>query len=115
MGLKRVISQRPWLLALGTFALVAMWMFSGVWLERELGSEYAQPVLAPGSDTGVVRVQVQLRHAEPITRQINVYGQTAPARTIEINAATEGRVDAVEARRGDRVAEIASPTGSFAR
>ena len=105
MGLKRVIAQRPWLLALGTFALVAMWMFSGVWLERELGSEYAQPVLAPGSDTGVVRVQVQLRHAEPITRQINVYGQTAPARTIEINAETEGRVEAVEARRGDRVAE----------
>ncbi len=105
MGLKRVIAQRPWLLALGTFALVAMWMFSGVWLERELGSEYAQPVLAPGSDTGVVRVQVQLQHAEPITRQINVYGQTAPARTIEINSETEGRVEAVEARRGDGVAE----------
>jgi multidrug efflux system membrane fusion protein len=105
MGLKRAIAQRPWLLALGTFALVAMWMFSGVWLERELGSEYAQPVLAPGSDTGVVRVQVQLQHAEPITRQINVYGQTAPARTIEINSETEGRVEAVEARRGDGVAE----------
>ncbi len=105
MGLKRAIAQRPWLLALGTFALVAMWMFSGVWLERELGSEYAQPVLAPGSDTGVVRVQVQLQHAEPITRQINVYGQTAPARTIEINSETEGRVEAVEARRGASVAE----------
>ena len=105
MGLKRVIAQRPWLLALGAFVLVAMWMFSGVWLERELGSEYAQPVLAPGSDTEFVRVQVQLQHAEPITRQINVYGQTAPARTIEISAETEGRVEAVEARRGDRVAE----------
>ncbi len=100
MRLKRAIAQRSWLLALGAFALVAMWMFSGLWRQRELGSEYAQPVLAPGSDIKVVRVQGQLQHAEPITGQINVYGQTAPARTIEINAESEGRVEAVEARRG---------------
>ncbi len=105
MQLKRAIAQRPWLLALGAFVLVAVWMFSGVWRQREFGSEYAQPVFAPGSDIEVVRVQVQLQQAEPITRQINVYGQTAPARTIEINAETEGRVEAVEARRGARVAE----------
>ena len=105
MGLKKEIAQRPWLLALGAFVLVAMWMLSGISRQREFGSEYAQPVFAPGSDIEVVRVQVQFQHAQPITRQINVYGQTAPARTVEINAETEGRIEAVDARRGVRVTE----------
>jgi multidrug efflux system membrane fusion protein len=44
-------------------------------------------------------------HAEPISRYINVYGRTQPARTITISAETEGRVETIKARRGQRLAK----------
>ena len=42
-------------------------------------------------------------HAEPISRTISVYGRTAPARSINISAETEGRVELIAAARGKRV------------
>ena len=48
-----------------------------------------------------VRVRAQV--AEEVTRIIEVNGKTAPARIVQINAETDGRVVAVGAERGNRL------------
>jgi multidrug efflux system membrane fusion protein len=50
------------------------------------------------------RASVRVRHqtAEEVTRNITVNGRTAPARIVELNAETDGRVISVGAERGNR-------------
>jgi len=99
MSIGNIISKRPWLLAVAVAAVVVAWLASGYVGERE------PPELMPGSTSigdadSIARVQVVSQVAKPITRMISVYGQTAPARTVEMSSETEGRVVAVEAVRG---------------
>jgi multidrug efflux system membrane fusion protein len=49
-------------------------------------------------------VQVRLQQAEPVERQITLYGRTAPARSVELKAETRGSVTAIGAARGEQVA-----------
>lgn len=102
MSIRNLIAKRPWVLAVAVLAVVVSWIATGYIGERE------PPELMPGSTSigdaeSVARVQVISQVAEPITRMISVYGQTAPARTVEMSAETEGRVESVEAVRGRRV------------
>ncbi|MGI9342518.1 MAG: efflux RND transporter periplasmic adaptor subunit [Gammaproteobacteria bacterium] len=102
MSIGTVISKRPWLLAVAVAAVVMAWLASGYLGERK------PPELMPGSTSigdaeSVPRVQIVSQVAKPVTRMISVYGQTAPARTVEMSSETEGRVEAVEAIRGRRV------------
>jgi multidrug efflux system membrane fusion protein len=102
MSIGAVIARRPWILAVAVSAVVVAWLASGFVGERE------PPELMPGSASigdasRTPRVQVSTQVAEPVTRMISVYGQTAPARTVSIAAETEGRVTAVEAVRGRQV------------
>jgi multidrug efflux system membrane fusion protein len=103
MNIKATISRRPWILAVIAFAVVAAWMLSGVLSEHEI-DELTSQISAPGESGADLKVQVATLHAEPITRIVSVYGRTAPVRTVEISAETEGRVEAIEATRGKRVA-----------
>ena len=101
MNIKATISRNPWILAVMVFALVALWMASGIG-NRNITSDTSQ-VTAPGEADGITRVQVSTMHAEPIARTISVYGRTAPARTITIAAETDGRVEVIHALSGKRV------------
>jgi multidrug efflux system membrane fusion protein len=101
MNIKETISRRPWILAVLVFAAVAAWMASGMG-EKHITSA-TSTVNAQGEDDGITRVQVATMNAEPIARFINVYGRTAPARTMTISAETEGRVQTIKAKRGLRV------------
>ncbi len=99
MSMRNLIAKRPWILAVAMALLVVGWLASGLIGTREPAE------LTPGSTTvgekpGAPRVQVSSMMAEPITRMISVYGQTEPARTVEMAAETQGRVEAVEAVRG---------------
>lgn len=98
MSISTQIAERPWILAVGVSLLVVIWMASG-----SIGSNSARVGTTPppvGATEGPTRVQISLRHAEQIIRYISVYGQTEPARTVEISAETEGRVESVVAVRG---------------
>ena len=101
-NLRRQISERPWILAVAVSLLVVVWMYSGSFEPQQLKT--TETVAAEGGGAGVLtRVQVKNQVAEEVTRYISVYGQTAPARTIEISAETEGRVEVIGADRGIRM------------
>ena len=103
MNIKENITKRPWILAVAAFLVVAAWMGSGLLSEHEIKGQTSQ-ISSPGEGGDNLRVQIETLHAEPVTRMVSVYGRTAPARTVDLSAETEGRVVAVEASRGKRVA-----------
>jgi len=101
MSIKNLIARRPWILAVAVAALVVVWIASG-----SIGTRKPAELMPGSTEIGdtesIARVQVSQQHATPVTRMISVYGQTAPARTVEMSAETDGRVEAVEAVRGRR-------------
>lgn len=106
MSPRKIISQRPWILAVAASLLVVLWMYSGSFNKTETVESFSNiKVSGAGAEPGALpRVQVQNRFAELVTRHISVYGQTAPARSVEISAETQGRVISVEGIRGRRLA-----------
>src|SRR5688572_29875187 len=95
------LAQQPWLIALGVVLLLGIWMASGAGRNPEEDSERAT---SAASDPGAVpKVRTMSVTAEPVARTLNVSGRTAPARTVELKAETNGRVVEVPVRRGSRV------------
>jgi multidrug efflux system membrane fusion protein len=82
-------------------ALLAAWMLSGVIAPHPRTAERAAPAARELAPTPV---QVARLAAEPVQRTVKLSGRTAPARTVEIKAETSGRVVAIGAARGARVA-----------
>lgn len=93
---------RPWLMAAAVAAAVALWLASGSIGDREEHTVSATAVV-PSPDAAAMRVQVELQQAEPVTRLISVFGRTAPARVVEIKAETSGRVERIDAARGQQL------------
>jgi len=102
MNIKAAISNKPWILAIMVFALLAVWMGSGMFESQEFTDEASQ-VQAASNTGGPISVQVATLIAEPVARVVSVYGRTAPARQVEIAAETEGRVEIINAQRGLRL------------
>jgi multidrug efflux system membrane fusion protein len=100
MSIAAKLYSRPWLLAALVAAAVIVWLASG-----SIGGPQApKEKQAAQVDTSVpTRVQVRTQRAEPVTRVISVFGRTAPARSVEIKAETNGRVEAIKAARGQLV------------
>lgn len=93
---------KSWLTSAGIAALISLWLLSGILSGDD--KETPTVVGAPPHTTdkqASVRVRSQL--AEEVTRMIRVNGKTAPARTVEVNAETDGRVVAVGGERGSRM------------
>lgn len=99
MSIRNLIAKRPWILAVAVTVLVVAWLATGIVGPRAPGNARPGTVTVGNTET-VTRVQVSSRIAEPVTRIISIYGQTEPARTVEMAAETQGRVEAVEAERG---------------
>jgi multidrug efflux system membrane fusion protein len=90
--------SRPWIVALALAVAVVAWMATG---DRTDGT--AAAVKPEHADRPLQQVQVRLQQAEPVERQITLYGRTAPARSVELKAETRGRVTAIGAARGEQV------------
>ncbi len=103
MNIKTTIAARPWILAVIVFTLLAVWMSTGILFSEPDFKDEASQVQSASSTGGPVSVQVETLVAEPIVRMVRVNGRTAPAREIMIAAETEGRVEAINARRGERL------------
>lgn len=105
MIIRDAVSRRPWLLAVFIACLVGLWMLSGTLSRTSNPPGQGAADVAATTDSTASRVRVSVQAAKPITRFISVNGRTAPARSIDIKAETEGRVASIDARRGQRVTQ----------
>lgn len=96
------LASRPGIVAAVLLALLAAWMLSGVIAPSPRAVERAAPA---NRELPPTPVQVARLAAEPVQRTVTLSGRTAPARTVQIKAETSGRVVAIGAARGARVAE----------
>jgi len=90
---------KSWLMSGGIVVLVLLWLASGqVSNDGAEPASGAQPVATAGTQKNAVRIRTQ--SAEEVMRTIVVNGKTAPARTVELAAETDGRVEFIGAERG---------------
>jgi multidrug efflux system membrane fusion protein len=91
------LTSRPKFIAAGLAVLVALWLLSGI-IGKE--SDQAATQAAAPTTAGTMSVQFQSQVAQPVTRNLSVYGRTTPVRQVELKAETSGRVSELGARRG---------------
>ncbi|MBT8080628.1 MAG: efflux RND transporter periplasmic adaptor subunit [Gammaproteobacteria bacterium] len=101
MELQKTKQYRSWIISASIAVIIALWLISGQFSSD--GAESAPDTLSLiGNEPGSA-VRVRRQAAEEITRIITVNGRTAPARIVELNTETDGRVEAVGVGRGQRV------------
>lgn len=101
MNFANIRKYDSWLVSAGIALAIGAWLLSG-----EIGGDEKNdlaPRAAPEHADVHTSVRVRSQTAEEVTRTITVNGKTAPARIVEINAETAGRVVAVGAQRGERL------------
>ncbi len=97
--LQELLTEKPWILAVAIAIGVGLWMGSGT-LQRLINPPVA---IVPQTVSAIPKVQVRTQQAQLITRYVEVYGRTAPARTAALSAETDGRVTRLPVARGARV------------
>ena len=93
-------TYKSWLTSAGIALAIAAWLMSGQLANDETETEVVG-VAEPAALLTSVRIRTQT--AEEVTRTITVNGKTAPARIVEINAETDGRVVSIGVERGERL------------
>lgn len=88
-------------IALGVTAALTLWLLSGT---GATGSARDPSLEGPRVDRpAITRVRVKVIEAQPVTRDVIIYGKTEAARGVTLRAEIDGRVVAIGARRGARV------------
>lgn len=90
-----------WFISATIAVLIALWLFSGQFGDDEQVTTVHSSAFDSTAASNSVRVRRQA--AEEITRIVSVNGRTAPARTVELNAETDGRVESIGVERGQRL------------
>ena len=101
MNLGKLERFKSWLISGAIAIAIAVWLATGQETADSEPTSTAMDAAPEAPARTVVRVRNQV--AEEVTRNINVNGKTAPARVVELNAETDGRVVAVGGERGDRL------------
>ncbi len=101
MELGNIKRYKSWLTSAAITLAISIWLFSGQFGEKENVPVAAGKSMAQPQQRASVRVRQQA--AEEVTRTITVNGRTAPARIVDLNAETDGRVTAVGVERGERL------------
>ena len=98
--LNKLRRYKSWITSAGITIAIALWLASGHigGGTKSYGSEQDSQVTA----APFASVRVRHQFAEEFTRNIVVNGRTAPARIVELNAETDGRVIGIGVERGDR-------------
>ena len=91
---------KSWITSAGITIAIALWLASGHigGGTKSYGSEPDSRV----TTAPITSVRVRHQFAEDFTRNIIVNGRTAPARIVELNAETDGRIVSIGVERGDR-------------
>ena len=103
MVFEKLKAYKSWITSGAIAGAIALWLLSGQTAVDDSAPPTATMTATDAPERSSVRVRQQT--AEVITREIVVNGRTAPARIVELNAETDGRVTAVGALRGERVDE----------
>jgi multidrug efflux system membrane fusion protein len=93
------INRRPQAIAAFVAVAIFCWMFAGTF-RSGIGDTEDVARNSNGTGRALTRVQVDPQKAGPIAREIRIYGQTMPARMVNLSVETDGRVEAVMATRG---------------
>lgn len=97
---KSLNRYKSWLISAGITIVIALWLASG---HIGGGSKvYEADVASTLTEAPLASVRVRQQNAEEVTRNIVVNGRTAPARVVDLNAETDGRISSIGAERGDR-------------
>ena len=91
---------KSWLISAGITIAIALWLASG-----HIGGgtkTYVSEDVPQIAEAPQASVRVRQQNAKEVTRSIIVNGRTAPARVVNLDAETDGRVTSIGAERGDR-------------
>jgi multidrug efflux system membrane fusion protein len=101
--------KRSLLLAAGLALALVLWLASGQPVVQRWFVDMPSPPAAADAAASapekrtLPRVRVAASEAEPIAREIVVYGRTEPEREVVVRAETYGRVEEVRVDKGERV------------
>jgi len=88
---------KSWFVSAGIVVAVTLWIASGSFGN----TEDEDTAINPGvTATAKIAVRVRTQSAEEVMRTIVVNGKTAPARTAQLSAETDGRIEYIGADRG---------------
>ena len=104
MNFGKIKRYKSWLTSAAIAVAIAVWLASGQIKNEDTANAESVAAQNPVSTTAP-RASVRVRHqiAEEVTRTITINGKTAPARVVELNAETDGRVIFIGAERGERL------------
>lgn len=104
MVLDSLKQHRSWLLSGLIVVAITLWLLSG---SGESDDANSTGNATTEDEAPALRASVRIRNqvAEEVVRVVSVNGRTAPARTVEVNAETEGRVVRTGTERGERIKE----------
>jgi multidrug efflux system membrane fusion protein len=100
VSISKLGRYKSWITSATITIVIALWLASGHIGDGNKSYEAEQDPIVTEAPLASVRVRHQI--AEEVTRNIIVNGRTAPARVVDLNAETDGRVIGVDAERGDR-------------
>ena len=103
MQFRTIKRYQSWITSAVISIAIAIWLFSG-----QFGDPNRPDITAIEADSAVaqqqnVSVRVRRQVAEKVTRTITINGRTAPARIVNLDAETDGRVVNIGVERGDRL------------
>jgi len=101
MNLGKISKHKSWLTSAGIAIAITAWILTGQVGDEENADSVAANQEAEADILTSVRVRTQT--AMEVTRTITINGKTAPSRTVELNAETDGRVVAIGVERGERL------------
>lgn len=101
MNLGKFEAYKSWLVSAGIAVAISLWLFSGTLGESD--DKATAESASTEQESPLTSVRVRSLVAEEVTRTIAVNGKTAPARIVELNAETDGRVIEIGIDRGDRL------------
>lgn len=101
MYLGKLKEHRSWLISAGIAFAIGLWLLSGQFGQSSVGVDTDRVSTVRERSQSSVRVRTQ--SAEEVQRTIVVNGKTAPARIVQLEAETDGRVEFTGARRGSNV------------
>ncbi len=99
MAVGNIDRYKSWLISAGMVVAVTLWLVSGQFGDT---TDVTTPsvITDAGRNASKNAVRVRTQSAEKVMRTITVNGKTAPARSVELAAETDGRVEYIGAARG---------------
>ncbi len=98
MNIDKIRERQSWMISAGIAAAIALWLLSGLVVGSD--EDEGGTVIVQNSERAKSTVRVRTQSAEEVERTIVINGKTAPARVVQLEAETSGRVVAIGTERG---------------